>query len=347
MENTSNVRKTGSVIAIAAGIILVVIALILDFTGSKNDMRGAILIAGVVVLAAGLYFLPTQRHRTIIHILFLFPLVFTFAVTVLLPFAAGIFYSMTDWNGVKLTQFVGLQNYIDIFKSGEYLYSFVITFIFTVINMTLVNLIAFSLALLCTSKLKGRDFFRAAYFLPNLIGGIVLGYVWQFVFNKVLTMIEGHTSMLSDANWAMVAMLIVSCWQYAGYIMMIYVTGLQTVPKDVIEAASVDGANAWQTLVKIRIPMIANTFTVCIFMTLVNSFKQFDVNMALTNGAPGRMVGDSIYNGTELMALNIYNTAIARNDYASGQAKAVIFFVILAVVSLTQVTMSKKKEVEL
>ncbi len=350
MEKASPAKKTASLAAIAAGLVLMVYALVLDFSGSGNTMRGTILIVGAVVLIAGLYFLPTDKHRMIINILFLFPLVFTFAVTVLLPFAAGIFYSMTDWNGIKLTKFVGLANYINMFKSGEYLYSFGITFLFTVINMILVNLVSFSLALLCTSKVKGRDFFRAAYFLPNLIGGIVLGYVWQFVFNKVLVkasfLFEGK-SMLADPNLAFAAILIVSCWQYAGYIMMIYVTGLQTVPKDVIEAASVDGANAWVTLTKIRIPMIMNTFTVCIFLTLVNSFKQFDLNMSLTGGAPSRIIDGTMYNGTEFLALNIYNTAIARNNYSSAQAKAVVFFVILACVSLTQVSMSKKKEVEL
>ncbi|MDO5411328.1 MAG: sugar ABC transporter permease [Lachnospiraceae bacterium] len=348
MGKVSPAKKTFSLAAIAAGLVLSVIALVMDFTGSTNSMRGTMLIAGVVILLVGLYELPTEKHRMIINIIFLLPLVFSFAVTVLLPFAAGIFYSMTDWNGVSLTKFVGLSNYINMFKSGEYLYSFVVTFLFTVINMILVNLVAFALALLCTSKLKGRDFFRAAFFLPNLIGGIVLGYVWQFVFNKVLPeFIMDGASMLSDPNLAFVAILIVSCWQYAGYIMMIYITGLQTVPKEVIEASSVDGANAWVTLTKIRIPMIMNTFTVCIFLTLVNSFKQFDLNFALTAGAPARIMGDNIYQATEFLALNIYNTAIGRNQYAAGQAKAVVFFVILAVVSLTQVTISKKKEVEL
>ena len=347
MNNVSPAKKTASLAAIAAGLALMVYALILDITRSGSSMRGPLLIIGALVLIAGLYFLPTQKHRMIINVLFLFPLVFAFAVTVLLPFATGIFYSMTNWNGVKMTEFVGLKNYINMFKSSEYLYSFVVTFLFTVINMILVNLVAFSLALLCTSKVKGRDFFRAAFFLPNLIGGIVLGYVWQFVFNKVLVQLVGGNSMLSDPNLALVAILIVSCWQYAGYIMMIYVTGLQTVPKDVIEAAGVDGANAWVTLTQIRIPMIMNTFTVCIFLTLVNSFKQFDLNFALTGGAPSRIIGEKMYAATEFLALNIYNTAIGRNDYSAGQAKAVVFFAILAVVSLTQVTISKKKEVEL
>ncbi|MDY3715926.1 MAG: sugar ABC transporter permease [Blautia sp.] len=341
-------KKTISLAAMALGAASMVIALILDFMRSDVSYRGGLLIVGAVLLIAGVYLLPTRKHRSIINVLFLFPLIFAFAVTVLIPFACGIFYSLTDWNGIKFNNFVGLGNYITMFKSKDYVYSFVVTFIFTVINMLSVNLVAFGLALLCTSKVKGRNLYRAAYFLPNLIGGIVLGYVWQFIFNKVFTsVIAGSVSMLTDPNLAIAAILIVSTWQYAGYIMMIYVTGLQSVPKDVLEASNVDGANQIMTLLKIKVPMIANTFTVCIFLTLVNSFKQFDLNLAITNGAPSRILGGKPVQSTEFLALNIYNTAIGKNQYALGQTKAVVFFIILAVVSLTQVTISKKKEVEM
>ena len=332
----------------AAGIIGMAAALYMDFSGSASTVRGPLLIAGAVLVLAGVYLLPTRKHRSIINVLFLFPLIFAFAVTVLIPFACGIFYSMTDWNGIKFDKFVGLGNYISMFKSNDYIYSFVVTFIFTVINMLAVNLVAFGLALLCTSKVKGRNFYRAAYFIPNLIGGIVLGYVWQFIFNKVMTtVIEGSNSMLTDPNLAIAAILIVSTWQYAGYIMMIYVTGLQSVPKDILEASNVDGASQITTLLKIKVPMIANTFTVCIFLTLVNSFKQFDLNLAITNGAPSRILAGKPVQATEFLALNIYNTAISKNQYALGQTKAVVFFIILAIVSLTQVSISKKKEVEM
>ena len=341
-------KKTISLAAMALGAASMVIALILDFMRSDVSYRGGLLIVGAVLLIAGVYLLPTRKHRSIINVLFLFPLIFAFAVTVLIPFACGIFYSLTDWNGIKFNNFVGLGNYITMFKSKDYVYSFVVTFIFTVINMLSVNLVAFGLALLCTSKVKGRNLYRAAYFLPNLIGGIVLGYVWQFIFNKVFTsVIAGSVSMLTDPNLAIAAILNVSTWQYAGYIMMIYVTGLQSVPKDVLEASNVDGANQIMTLLKIKVPMIANTFTVCIFLTLVNSFKQFDLNLAITNGAPSRILGGKPVQSTEFLALNIYNTAIGKNQYALGQTKAVVFFIILAVVSLTQVTISKKKEVEM
>ena len=333
---------------LALGAVLTIYALILDFTKATGELRGYILILGLILLILGVFKLPHKKHTKIVNMVFLFPMVFTFAVTVIIPFILGVIYSFTDWNGVQVTKFVGLGNYITMFNQSDYVYSFVITLIYTVINMILVNIVGFILALVCSSKIKGTSFFRSAYFLPNLIGGLVLGYVWQFIFNKVFTSIfAGSVSMLTNANLALLAILIVNTWQYAGYIMLIYLTGLQTVSKDVLEAAGVDGASALTTLFKIKMPMIANTFTVCIFLTLVNSFKQFDLNLAITNGAPSRIMGTKIIQATELLALNIYNTAIGKNNYALGQTKAVVFFIILAIVSLTQVAISKKREVEL
>ncbi len=341
-------KKVLSIAAIVLGIVAVIIALIMDFSRSENPMRGALLIIGMVMVLAGFYFMPSKNHKKIINVLFLFPLLFAFTVTVLIPFVCGVFYSLTDWNGIKFQNFVGLQYYITMFKSNDYMYSVIITFIFSLINIVLVNVIAFSLALLCTSKVKGKNYYRAAFFVPNLIGGIVLGYVWQFVFNNVFTaLVPGSLSMLTDPNLALLAIVIVSSWQYSGYIMMIYVTGLQGVPKDVLEASAVDGADKLTTLFRIKMPLIANTFTICLFLTLINSFKQFDLNLAITNGAPSRILnGVSIYS-TELLALNIYKTAITKNQYALGQTKAVVFFIILAAISLTQVAISKKREVEM
>ncbi len=344
----SGLKRIIALLGIAVGCVALIYALFLDFTGSEDKFRGAWLMLGVLLIGFGIYYIPTKKHRRIINVLFLFPMIFTFFITVLLPFALGILYSFTDWNGIKMNEWVGLGNYITMFRSRDYIYSFAITFIFTLFNMIFVNLFAFTLAMLCTSKLKGKNVYRAVFFLPNLIGGIVLGYVWQFIFNKVfITFVEGSTSMLSNPNLALFAILIVSVWQYAGYIMMIYVTGLQGVPRDILEASSVDGAGWFTTLIRIKLPMLANTFTVCIFLTLVNSFKQFDLNFAITNGAPSRILGGRAISSTEFMALNIYKTAITKNDYALGQTKAVVFFVILAIVSLTQVYLSKKKEVEL
>lgn len=347
IDKIKKLKRIISIIEVLFGIGLISFALYLDITGSKSSIRGNTLIIGALLVILGVYSFPTKKHRVIINVLFLIPLLFAFTLTVLIPFGCGIFYSLTNWNGIKFTKFVGVSNYITMFKSGDYMYSFVVTFIFTVINMFCVNVVAFALALFCTSKVKGKNFYRAAFFIPNLIGGIVLGYVWQFIFNKVFTVIvSGSQSMLTRPNMALFAILIVSTWQYAGYIMMIYITGLQNVPKDILEASSVDGASELVKLFKIKLPMIANTFTVCIFLTLVNSFKQFDLNLAITNGAPSRILAGKAVQSTEFLALNIYNTAIGKNQYALGQTKAVVFFVILAIVSLTQVYISKKKEVE-
>ena len=349
METKPAGSKGLSFILLIGGLVGVIAALALDFMGSQASFRGALLVIGIVAFFAGLYFYPTlEKHRTIIYVIFLFPLLFTFFVTVIIPLILGIFYSMTDWTGIQFTQFVGLSNYVTMFKDPAFIWSVLITFLFVVINMVLVNVVAFMLALLCTSGLKGDGFFRAAYFLPNLIGGIVLGYIWQFVFNQVLINMT-KISWLVKTNTAMMAIVVVYIWQYAGYIMLIYITGLTQVPKDVLEAASIDGANAKQTLFQIKIPMIASTVTICTFLTLTSAFKQFDVNLALTGGtgSVANFMGSYLTNGTQMLALNIYNTAVSKNNYALGQAKAVLFFIILACVSLIQVRMSNKKEVEL
>ena len=346
--NNSAGSKGLSLILIVAGLVGFVGALALDFMGSKAAFRGPLLIIGVVVFFAGLYLYPTlQHHRKIIYIIFLFPLLFAFAVTVIIPLVLGIFYSMTDWTGIQFTKFVGFANYAAMFKDPAFIWSVLMTVLFVVINMVLVNLVAFLLALLCTSGLKGDGFFRAAYFLPNLIGGIVLGYIWQFVFNNVLINMT-KVSWLVQTKTAMLAIVVVYIWQYAGYIMLIYITGLTQVPKDVLEAASIDGADAMQTLFQIKIPMIASTITICTFLTLTSAFKQFDVNLALTGGTgSAQFMGSYLTNGTQMLALNIYNTAVSKNSYSLGQAKAVLFFIILACVSLIQVRISNSKEVEL
>lgn len=352
-ENSKN-TKLLSFILLAAGIAGLVIALVLDFGGSSAAYRGPLLVIGAILFLAGLYFFPTvEHHRSIINFIFLFPLLFSFAVTVLIPLGLGIVYSFTDWNGIRLTQVVGFANYAAMFKDPAFVWSVLLTFLFVIFNMVLINVIGFMLALLCTSKMRGINFFRASYFLPNLIGGIVLGYIWQFVFNNVLIQITSKwgmvNSVLSNTKTAFAAIVVVYIWQYAGYIMLIYVTGLTTVPKDVLEASQIDGANALTTLFRIKIPMIASTITICTFLTLTSAFKQFDVNMALTNGtgSVADFMGSYLTNGTQMLALNIYNTAITKNSYALGQAKAVLFFIILATVSIIQVRISNSKEVEL
>ena len=349
MKTNTAGSKGLSLILMIAGAVMTVAALALDFMGNKASFRGPLLVIGVIAFFLGLYLFPTlAHHRKIIYVIFLLPLLFTFAVTVIIPLVLGIFYSMTDWTGIQFTHFVGLANYAAMFKDPAFIWSVLMTFLFVVINMVLVNLVAFLLALLCTSGLKGDGFFRAAYFLPNLIGGIVLGYIWQFVFNNVLINVT-KISWLVQTKTAMLAIVIVYIWQYAGYIMLIYITGLTQVPKDVLEAASIDGADAKQTLFQIKIPMIASTITICTFLTLTSAFKQFDVNLALTGGTGSvpNFMGSYLTNGTQMLALNIYNTAVSKNNYSLGQAKAVLFFIILACVSLVQVRISNSKEVEL
>ena len=356
MSNQSTAGRKGlSLILLIASVCLLVGALVLDFIGSPLAFRGPMLIIGAVGIIIGAYLFPTvKHHRKIINVLFLFPLLFTFAVTVIIPLVLGVFYSLTDWNGIRFNEFVGLENYTSMFKEPAFIWSILITILFVVFNMILVNVVGFLLALLCTSNLKGLGFFRASYFLPNLIGGIVLGYIWQFVFNNVLTDITekisgNQASILSTTSTAFAGIIVVYIWQYAGYIMLIYITGLTQVPKDVLEASQIDGANRIQTLFKIKIPMIASTITICTFLTLTSAFKQFDVNMALTNGSGSvaDFMGSYLTNGTQMLALNIYNTAISKDNYAMGQSKAVFFFIILAVVSLVQVRISNKKEVEM
>ena len=345
--NTAS-KKLLSLVCIIGGAVLLIASLVMAFSKSGAAIRGPFLVIGLLAILLGMYLFPTLKyHRRLIYIIFLFPLLFTFVITVIIPLCLGIFYSMTDWTGIQYTQFEGLENYITMFKDPQFIWSILMTFVFVLVNMILVNLIAFLLALLCTNGIKGDGFFRAAYFLPNLIGGIVLGYIWQFVFNNVLINIT-KTSLLVQTKTAMAAIVVVYIWQYAGYIMLLYITGLTQVPKDVLEAAQIDGANATQTLFQVKIPMIASTFTICTFLTLTSAFKQFDVNLALTGGTGSAMfMGKYLTSGTQMLALNIYNTAVSKNDYALGQAKAVLFFIILAVVSLIQVRISNSKEVEL
>ena len=338
-----------SIILLLAGALSTIYTLILDFTGSKATYRGNLLILGVVLFFLGLYILPSKKHhRKIVYFLFLFPLLFTFAVTVIIPLILGIGYSFTDWTGIRFTKVVGLANYQAMFKDPAFIWSVLITFVFVIINVVMINLVGFLLALLCTVKMRGVAFFRAAYFLPNLIGGIVLGYIWQFVFNNVL-MNYMKFSMLSQTKTAMLAIIVVYLWQSGGYIMLIYGTGLTQIPGDVLEAAQIDGATALQTLFKVKLPMIASTITICTFLTLTSAFKQFDVNMALTNGtgSVADFMGSYLSNGTQMLALNIYNTAIAKNNFALAQAKAILFFIILAVISLIQVRISNSREVEM
>jgi raffinose/stachyose/melibiose transport system permease protein len=283
-------------------------------------------------------------------------------MVIVVPFVVGAYYSLTDWNataraGQGLT-FVGLENFVRIFQDPGFLYSFVITTIYTIANVVVINVVAVALAIAVTSKLRLRNVYRMGFFIPYLIGGLILGYLWQFIFNNAIPAVGESFGLLAALGnpenlllrrvpTAILALVIVGSWQYAGYIMMIYVAAIEGVPEELYEAARIDGASDWNQFRTITVPMIAQAFTITMFLTLVNSFKQFDVNYSLTAGGPATsFMGESIF-GTELLAMNIYNTAFVGNDLAAGQARAVIFFVVLVIFSLVQVTINKRKELEL
>ncbi len=272
------------------------------------------------------------------------PVLIALFCVVILPLLFGVYYSFTDWDGVTVNGFVGFQNYLNVFKDPGFRQALWFTTKFSVVSIILINVIGLGLALLVTQKFKGTSLLRTIFFMPNLIGGLILGFIWQFVFIKAfasfgnLLGIESLQTWLSTTQTGFWALVIVMCWQMSGYIMVIYISYLQSVDVSLLEAASLDGANDWQQFWKIKFPMIMPGFTVSLFMTLSNCFKLYDQNLSLTGGGP--------YNSTQMVAMNIFNTAFSQNKMGYAQAKAVIFFIIVAVISLTQVYMTKKKEVE-
>lgn len=279
--------------------------------------------------------------------LFVLPILFAFTVVVLVPLVTGIYYSFTEWNGRvdQVPNFVGLKNYISVFKDEGFLNAFIFTTKFTLVSIVIVNVVGFSLALLVTRKLKMSNFMRTIFFMPNLIGGLILGFIWQFIFVGVFQTLGENLNILSLQGWlsnektGFWGLVIILTWQMAGYLMVIYIAALQNIPSELIEAAEIDGANSWERTRHIIIPMVAPAFTISIFLTLANSFKLFDQNLALTNGGPG--------NSTEMLALNIYKTAFTFTKFGEAQAKSIIFFLVVAVVTLFQVYLGKKKEVEM
>jgi raffinose/stachyose/melibiose transport system permease protein len=282
------------------------------------------------------------------YALFVLPLIFVFITVVIVPFVIGIGYSFISWDGMPLNQktFVGFDNYVQLFTDKRFLTSAGHTVLFTIFAVLLINILGLTFALIVTGKLKVRNATRTMLFMPYLIGGLILGYIWKFIFTDVFKSIGELTgwtkiffSWLLNPKYALVAMIIVTTWQMAGYIMIIYINGIQAMPEDIIEAAKVDGAGFWQTLLRIKFPLIMPSFTICLFLTLSNCFKIFDVNFSLTGGGPN--------NATEMMAMNIYNEIFSLNNYGYGQAKAIIFFIAVAIITLIQVSITKKREVEM
>jgi raffinose/stachyose/melibiose transport system permease protein len=281
------------------------------------------------------------------YALFTAPLLAVFASVVLLPFFMGIAYSFFSWDGLPLNPMtpVGAGNYAKLFGDARFMASAGRTVVFTLISIVAINILALAFALVVTGKLQTRNAARAMLFMPYLIGGLILGYIWQFILGDAFKAIGEATGLtgvffnwLLDPVFALLALAVVATWQMAGYVMIIYITGIQSIPDEVLEAAQVDGAGFWMTLFRIKFPLIMQSFTICLFMSLSNCFKIFDVNLSLTGGGP--------YQSTEMFAMNIYNEIFALSNFGYGQAKAVFFFVIVAAFTLTQVVFTKKREVE-
>ena len=271
---------------------------------------------------------------------FLLPTLAAFVIGFIWPFIWGIYLSFHKFITVSKTTFVGIDNYIKVFEDATFVNAFWFTARFTIVSTILINVLAFLLALTLTRGLKGTNVFRTVFFLPNLIGGIVLGYIWQILLNGLLTNL-GLPLLALDAKYGFWGLIILMCWQQIGYMMIIYIAGLQNVPGDLIEAASIDGATSFQTLIKVKLPMVMPSVTICTFLTLTNSFKLFDQNLALTSGEPAK--------ASQMLALNIYDTFYARSGAqwkGIGQAKAVIFFLLVISISLIQLYFTRRKEVQ-
>ena len=271
---------------------------------------------------------------------FLLPTLAAFIIGFIWPFIWGIYLSFHKFTTISKTTFVGFSNYVKVFEDATFVNAFWFTAKFTIVSTIVINVIAFLLALALTRGLKGTNVFRTVFFLPNLIGGIVLGYIWQILLNGILTNM-GLPLLALNANYGFWGLIILMCWQQIGYMMIIYIAGLQNVPGDLLEAASIDGATSFQTLIKVKLPMVMPSITICSFLTLTNSFKLFDQNLALTGGEPAK--------ASQMLALNIYDTFYARSGpqwKGIGQAKAVVFFLLVIVIALVQLYFTRRKEVQ-
>lgn len=277
--------------------------------------------------------------------IFALPGLFCFLAVVIIPFLYGVYLTLTDWNGVaSVKNFVGLKNFAAMAKDAQFWSSLVLTFKYVIAVVVLVNVLAFLIAYLLTRGFKGQNFFRAGFFTPNLIGGIVLGYIWQFVFSRVFVSIGEATdwnlfeiSWLSKPNTAFAAMVLVTVWQLSGYMILIYVAGFTGLDTEVMEAASIDGASGWKKMKNIILPLMMPSITICLFLTLSRAFMVYDVNLSLTGGAP--------YGSTEMAAMHVYEKAFTSRQFGTGQAEAIVLFLIVACISGIQVYITKKKEV--
>ena len=269
---------------------------------------------------------------------FVLPTLLAFTIGFIVPFIMGVYLSFCKFTTVTDAKFVGLQNYVKIFtEDGTFGHALWYTTAFTVVSVVLINVIGFAVALLLTKKIKGTNIFRTVFFMPNLIGGIILGYVWQLLLNGLL--LQLNKTLTYSSVYGFWGLVILMCWQQIGYMMIIYIAGIQNIPGELIEAAQIDGANKGQLLKNVIIPMVMPSITICTFLTLTNSFKLFDQNLALTKGEPSNM--------SEMLALNIYNTFYGRTGWEGvGQAKAVIFFILVGAIAMIQNRLTRSKEVQ-
>ncbi len=269
--------------------------------------------------------------------IFVLPTIIAFTIGFIAPFLLGIYLSFCKFTTVTDAKFIGLANYIKIFEESDFTHSLVFTVLFTIVTVVLINVLAFAVAMLLTKGFRGTNVFRTVFFMPNLIGGIILGYVWQLLLNGILAMFD--RTLTYSSTYGFWGLVILTLWQQVGYMMVIYIAGIQNIPGELIEAAKMDGATSSQVLKNVILPMVMPSITICSFLTLTNGFKLFDQNLALTNGAPSKM--------SEMLALNIYNTFYGRTGYEGvGQAKAVLFFILVTIIAIVQNRISTSKEVQ-
>lgn len=279
--------------------------------------------------------------------LFLLPTLAAFMIGFVYPFVKGFYLSFCKFTTTSDATFTGISNYISAFKDATFVHAFWYTGLYAAVSLLLINLLAFIIAYLLTQGIKGSNIFRTVFFMPNLIGGIVLGYIWSMIFDGILS--QYNTSILMETKYGFWGLIILMCWQQVGYMMIIYIAGLQSIPEDMMEAAKIDGASRWHTLIHVTIPNLMPSITICMFLTLTNGFKLFDQNLALTGGQPYIWQDDgTVVKTTEMLALNIFNTFYGESSGARGvaQAKAVLFFILVATISIAQLKGTKSKEVQ-
>lgn len=278
--------------------------------------------------------------------LFLLPTFAAFCIGFIYPFGKGIYLSFCKFTTTSNAKWIGLANYVKAFQDASFMHAFQYTALVAIASLIVINVLAFAVAYALTRGIKGSNLFRTVFFMPNLIGGIVLGYIWSMIFDGILS--RYGTSIVLNTTYGYWGLIILMAWQQIGYMMIIYIAGLQSVSEDMIEAAKIDGANAWHTLWHITIPTVMPSITICTFLTLTNSFKLFDQNLVLNGGQPFVfMANGTVIRTTEMLALNIYNTFyLNSNSRGIGQAKAVLFFILVAVIALIQLSSTRKKEVQ-